>query len=407
MTLYRRLLLTLVGLFFLAVGSTFSVLVMSRTESRLPVLMVLPTVIIGATLCGRQSSALGITRSQRQIAVSPVGQFSFAAAILLPPFMYPIVALLVLVERKMLSSWLVRLQRLITMNVTGLVFSQLTDNGFHEHTLSNRQVIAVSTAIVVHVLVDLLIVNLSMSLIDQTPTSFRLQLLKKLILRDTAEVSIGAIGTIFVLMNPLLLPIVIAPCYLTVEYLRMNLSAQMGKRDIKTDLLNSLGLQEFVNHEFERAHRHSSNLCIIVLDLDHFRDVNTNYGHQVGDVAIAAVARQLASSTRTIDATARIGGEEFVIVLPNTDLAGAMTVAERIRHEVENLRFETSRGTLSVTISAGVALRNDGDLYADLFDRADSALYEAKRHGRNQVSMSKSSMIVSNPRTTTECKNTV
>ena len=79
MTLYRRLLLTLVGLFFLAVGSTFTVLFMSRTESKLPILLVLPTLIISATLCGRQTSALGITRSQRQIAVSPVGQFFFAA----------------------------------------------------------------------------------------------------------------------------------------------------------------------------------------------------------------------------------------------------------------------------------------------------------------------------------------
>jgi len=208
-------------------------------------------------------------------------------------------------------------------------------------------------------------------------------------------------------MNPLLLPIVVAPCYLTVEYLRMNQSAQMGKRDIKTDLLNSLGLQEFVNHEFERAHRHSTNLCLIILDLDHFRDVNTTYGHQVGDVAIAAVARQLASSTRTIDATARVGGEEFVIVLPDTDLVGAMTVAERIRKEVEHLRFETSRGTLCVTISAGVALRTGDESYAGLFERADSALYEAKRHGRNQVSMGESSMIVTEPRPTSECKNTV
>jgi diguanylate cyclase (GGDEF)-like protein len=179
---------------------------------------------------------------------------------------------------------------------------------------------------------------------------------------------------------------------LAVDHLRVNQSAQLGKRDTRTGLLNSLGLQEFVSHEFERAKRHSTDLCLVVLDLDFLRDVNNNFGHQVGDLAISSVAKQISVLTRTIDGTARIGGEEFVVILPDTDLIGAMAVAERIRMGIQNLILETVKGTLQLTISAGVASRRDGETYSELFDRADTALYESKRLGRNRVSLADESL---------------
>jgi diguanylate cyclase (GGDEF)-like protein len=142
-----------------------------------------------------------------------------------------------------------------------------------------------------------------------------------------------------------------------------------------------------VSHEFERAKRHSTDLCLVVLDLDFLRDVNNNFGHQVGDLAISSVAKQISVLTRTIDGTARIGGEEFVVILPDTDLIGAMAVAERIRMGIQNLILETVNGTLQLTISAGVASRRGGETYSELFDRADTALYASKRLGRNRVSL--------------------
>jgi diguanylate cyclase (GGDEF)-like protein len=209
----------------------------------------------------------------------------------------------------------------------------------------------------------------------------------KSLLREFAEVSIGCIGAIVALINPLLLLIVVAPCCLAVDHLRVNQSAQLSKRDVRTGLLNSFGLQEFVDHEFERAKRHSTDLCLVVLDLDFLRDVNNNYGHQVGDLAIHAVATQISALTRSIDGTARIGGEEFVVILPDTDIEGASIVANRIRLGIEGLTLPTHRDILRVTISAGVAARHENETYSELFDRADSALYASKRLGRNRVSL--------------------
>jgi diguanylate cyclase (GGDEF)-like protein len=215
---------------------------------------------------------------------------------------------------------------------------------------------------------------------------------QKSLLREFAETSVGCIGAIFAIINPLLLLIVLPPCCLAVDHLRVNQSAQLGKRDTRTGLLNSLGLQEFVSHEFERAKRHSTDLCLVVLDLDFLRDVNNNFGHQVGDLAISSVAKQISVLTRTIDGTARIGGEEFVVILPDSDIDGALIVADRIRVGVEELAIETSQGALQLTISAGVASRRGGETYSELFDRADTALYESKRLGRNRVSLADESL---------------
>jgi diguanylate cyclase (GGDEF)-like protein len=190
----------------------------------------------------------------------------------------------------------------------------------------------------------------------------------------------------------LLLLFVVTPCCLAVDHLRVNQSAQLSKRDTRTGLLNAFGLHEFVNHEFERAKRHSTELCLVVLDLDFLRDVNNNYGHQVGDLAISEVARQISALTRTIDGTARIGGEEFVVVLPDTNLDGAVKVADRVRLGIEELHLPTHRGMLRITISVGVAYRQQDETYSELFDRADAALYASKRSGRNRVSLAEESV---------------
>jgi diguanylate cyclase (GGDEF)-like protein len=248
-------------------------------------------------------------------------------------------------------------------------------------------VLAFVLAIIAHLLVDSLIVSIVMSLASQKPVLVTAHWNPKSLLREFAEISIGCIGAIFALINPLLLLLVVAPCLLAVDHLRVNQSAQLSKRDVRTGLLNSFGLQEFVDHEFERAKRHSTELCLVVLDLDFLRDVNNNYGHQVGDLAINAVASQISVLTRTIDGTARIGGEEFVVVLPDTNFTDAVKVADRIRLGIEDLQLPTNRGVLCVTISAGVAVRRQNETYAELFDRADCALYASKRLGRNRVSL--------------------
>jgi diguanylate cyclase (GGDEF)-like protein len=356
------------------------------------VAITLPAIIAGATVSGRRTSSLGITRSERQIALSPIGHFLFASSILLPPLALPIVAIVVPTERRSPSSWLIRFQRLLTMNAASLVFWLAINNQPVYRDVSNQHILAFALAITTYLLVDSLIVSVVMSLASSKPVLITAHWNLKSLLRECAEISIGCIGAIFVLINPLLLFFVVTPCCLAVDHLRVNQSAQLSKRDARTGLLNAFGLHEFVDHEFERAKRHSTDLCLVVLDLDFLRDVNNNYGHQVGDLAISAVAKQIAALTRTIDATARIGGEEFVVLLPDTNLDDATKVAERIRIGIEDLQLPTHQGILRVTISAGVALRSQHETYAELFDRADAALYASKRLGRNRVSLADESV---------------
>lgn len=385
MARHQRLLGIFVSLFLLSVGLTLLANLLVTDQRALPVSITLPILVAGATASSRRTSWLGVNRTDRQILLSPVGHFFFASAVLLPPFALPFVALVVPIEQRTPSTWLIRFQRLLTMTTTSLAFWLVINNGSLGHQLTQIQVVACLAAMATHVLTDAFVVTVVMGLTNKPSVMKSSHWTRDSLLRETAEVSIGCIGAIFAVTNPLLLLLVMAPCYLTFDHLRVNQSAQLSKRDTRTGLLNSFGLTEFVNHEFERAKRHSTDLCLVILDLDFLRDVNNNYGHQIGDLAINAVAQQIATSTRSIDGTARIGGEEFVVVLPDTDLVGATTVAERIRVGIEEMRLPTIHGELRVTISGGIAIRNHNESYAELFDRADAALYESKHLGRNRV----------------------
>jgi two-component system cell cycle response regulator len=124
------------------------------------------------------------------------------------------------------------------------------------------------------------------------------------------------------------------------------------------------------------------------MDIDHFKSVNDTHGHDIGDEVLREFANRISANIRGIDLACRYGGEEFVVVMPDTDVDFAYTIAERLRHSVETTPFEISRApeTLKVTISIGIAASLGGDDNAEkLLHRADQALYRAKREGRNRV----------------------
>src|SRR5690606_14074493 len=136
----------------------------------------------------------------------------------------------------------------------------------------------------------------------------------------------------------------------------------------------------------ERSARHKHPAAILLCDVDHFKGVNDNYGHPVGDEVLRQVARVLRTAVRVIDIPARYGGEEFAVVLESTDLEGALHLAERIREDVGRLEIQTEKGVLQVTMSIGVAaFPDDAREQALLIERADLALYHAKQTGRNRV----------------------
>ncbi|MBL4889333.1 MAG: diguanylate cyclase [Candidatus Lindowbacteria bacterium] len=139
-----------------------------------------------------------------------------------------------------------------------------------------------------------------------------------------------------------------------------------------------------LDEEIIRTHRTAQPLSLIMTDLDHFKSVNDTYGHQSGDAVLVALASIIIQIFREIDICCRYGGEEFAIILPNTDKAGAIIVAERLREAVEQYDFSTATTTLSLSISCGTTTYKMGMSKNDLVHEADSALYKSKRDGRNR-----------------------
>jgi diguanylate cyclase (GGDEF)-like protein len=138
--------------------------------------------------------------------------------------------------------------------------------------------------------------------------------------------------------------------------------------------------------EMKRARRYHSPLSLIMLDIDGFKNINDTYGHDAGDLMLQCVARTLQEGIREIDTGARLGGEEFAILLPNTDAADAVKLAERLRLAVEEGRCTLQKNTMSVTVSVGVAAYNKEMVDLDaILHNADVAMYQAKSRGRNRV----------------------
>jgi len=155
--------------------------------------------------------------------------------------------------------------------------------------------------------------------------------------------------------------------------------------DPLTGAYNRRGMLQMGEFELLRARRAKSPLSALMFDIDHFKRVNDHYGHLAGDQVLRGLAEICRQSSRSIDVLCRYGGEEFLILLPNTALEAAARFAERLRRNVENTPLHTDEGPLRVTVSIGVAqLRNDSNLKS-LIERADRALYAAKHAGRNRV----------------------
>ena len=157
-----------------------------------------------------------------------------------------------------------------------------------------------------------------------------------------------------------------------------------------TDALTGLRNRRFfdarLHEEHARADRTQRPLSLAMLDIDHFKRVNDEHGHPVGDEVLVEVSRRIASVVRAEDTAARVGGEEFALLLPETDLAAASAIAERIRANTDATPVETSIGPIEITISAGVAqLQQRGQTDHAFYAAADQALYHAKQSGRNRV----------------------
>lgn len=160
----------------------------------------------------------------------------------------------------------------------------------------------------------------------------------------------------------------------------------MAFRDALTGLLNYRAFSDMLGAEWERARRYKTTFSLMMIDIDHFKRVNDEHGHQAGDMVLSSIAGRLQGRVRKSDLVFRYGGEEFMILLPQTGIYKADLLAERIRAVIEKMRFPNG---LSVTISVGISQYRDGLSADDLVKHVDRGLYLAKGRGRNRVEIYK------------------
>lgn len=161
---------------------------------------------------------------------------------------------------------------------------------------------------------------------------------------------------------------------------------QQAIRDPLTGLYNRRHMVELLSHEIDQAKRYGLPLSVVALDLDHFKAINDTFGHPVGDQVLGVAAQRMNFALRKVDRLARMGGEEFLVLCPRTDLEGARLIGERIRSGMESESMPGLPGEALVTVSVGVAVLDpEADDAETLLARADARLYEAKGLGRNRV----------------------
>ena len=155
--------------------------------------------------------------------------------------------------------------------------------------------------------------------------------------------------------------------------------------DPLTGAMNRRYFNSLFSRALKRAARHETPLCLAMLDLDHFKKINDLHGHQAGDEALRQFSRYCERQARGTDVFARIGGEEFVLLMADTSIEGAMIILGRLREGVAAMRLHGSQGMFQIQVSAGIAQYRRGDSMESLTQRADKALYEAKLTGRNRI----------------------
>jgi diguanylate cyclase (GGDEF)-like protein len=166
---------------------------------------------------------------------------------------------------------------------------------------------------------------------------------------------------------------------------------RLASIDVLTGLLNKSTILARLDKAISYASRYRAQLSVLILDIDHFKKINDNHGHLVGDDVLEQIGAMLARSIRETDIAGRFGGEEFLIILPRADLSFALTISERIRETIMTAKMTDMNGkVLRVTVSQGLAGYIWGDDQRSLIARADRAMYKAKQNGRNRVEITDS-----------------
>ncbi|AHI00808.1 GGDEF domain-containing protein [Kutzneria viridogrisea] len=204
---------------------------------------------------------------------------------------------------------------------------------------------------------------------------------------ELATLCLGAMTAAVLASRPYLVPLILLPIVMLHRSMLMRQFQEMATRDQKTGVLNAVAWHDVATRELDRATRQLGGFGVLMIDIDHFKRVNDTHGHLVGDTVLKHVAVALEQHVRDYDSVGRFGGEEFVVLLPETPHADVISVAERLRNAIGDLVIRDQAATVTdLSASIGVAVYpHDGLVIDRLLMAADNALYVAKRTGRNRV----------------------
>jgi diguanylate cyclase (GGDEF)-like protein len=323
---------------------------------------------------------VGAERQKHQgshLSLAPI----FAAVLILPPVLAAITIAIAFIPESLRCRprWYI-----VVFNVANFVgpallargvFEELSGSTDHEWALA--ALAAIGTFIAVHYGVLALMLRLARGV----PVKDTLRV--DCVLIDAGLVSLGAVAAALWEVNQSLVALTLLPLALAYRSLVIPSVIEATRVEPKTGLYNMRHFNAVLAQELERAKRFGRPLALLMIDVDHLRAVNTAHGHLAGDRALKDVADALGRATREYDIAARFGGDEFCILLPETELDGALVVAERIRALVEQMSGEPR-----ITVSIGVATKERGETTPDeLVALADRAGYRAKFSGRNSVAV--------------------
>jgi diguanylate cyclase (GGDEF)-like protein len=249
---------------------------------------------------------------------------------------------------------------------------------------------------------------IAVKLSDPTARLADLELNREAMQADFAQIDLGILITVVVGVHPVLAIFAVPTVLLARRFMMHAQLVAKSRIDTKTGLLNAATWESEATAEIARAVRTRTPLSVALVDIDHFKSVNDTYGHLAGDIALRAVSDALREQLRGYDVPGRFGGEEFAVLLPQTDEADALSIAERLRAHVAAMPIplgEAARtdACIRLTVSVGVAaLDGPGTELTHLLAAADAALYCAKQNGRNRIHIGTTNaaitrMIPSNP----------
>ena len=323
---------------------------------------------------------VGAERQKHQgshLSLAPI----FAAVLILPPVLAAIAIAVAFFPESVRSRprWYI-----VVFNVANFVGPALLARiclDALRGTSDQEWALAALVAIAVFVVVHYVVLAVMLRLARGVPVGETIRL--DCVLIDTGLVSLGALAAALWEVNEALVVLTLAPLALAYRSLAIPGLVEATRIEPKTGLYNMRHFSGVISQELQRAGRFDRPLALLMIDVDHLRQINTTHGHVVGDRALRSVADSLLSATREYDVAARFGGDEFCVLLPETDLEGALVVADRIRTYVEQ-----DRTGPRITVSIGVAShRGIGITPDELIALADRAAYRAKFSGRNTVAV--------------------